>query len=66
MRYEFANFGTEFLIQEQDEAKKCWNISGGNSGCLSDMFSVLIKNEYVYRKHENSRAWGSSPQSSEK
>ena len=29
------------------------------------MFSVLIKNLNVYRKHENSRAWGSNPQSSE-
>ena len=40
------------------------NVSGGNSG-MSDMFSVLIKNEYVYRKHEKLGAWGSNPQPSE-
>ena len=36
------------------------------AACMSDMFYVLIKNEYVYRKHENFRAWGSNPQPSEK
>ena len=69
MRYEFANFGTEFWIQEHDDAKKCLieMFQVASAACLSDMFSVLIKNECLRLSQTwNSRSRGSYPQSSEK